>query len=185
MGPKDTVINDLKKMVNRERDYIPFFGTLLRLVIYFLISLIFYLNFNAQRNYLKSKQIFIKNPGHYCTYETVSIPEISDLSLKNCIDSKNNINPNLKIYTEPLSGDRYIISDIKGGYYRSVCNGFCSLKPDGTCEDQPVSHQRCLNLLNPGENCTNNTKPIGFNSNKKWYAVSVFQIPGCVNFNSS
>jgi len=185
MSSKESVTKDLLKLINRKRDYIPFFGTVLRLAVYFLLSLIFYLNFYAQKNYLNSKQIFIKNPGHYCNYETASIPEISDLSMKNCLNSKNKITPTLKIYTEPSAGDRYIVSEVSGGYFRTVCNGFCQLKTDGTCQDQPVSHQRCLTLLNPGENCTNSSKPIGFNSGKEWYAVSVFQIPGCVNFNSS
>ena len=151
MSSKESVSKDLLKLINRKRDYIPFFGTVLRLAVYFLLSLIFYLN----------------------------------LSMKNCLNSKNKITPTLKIYTEPSAGDRYIVSEVSGGYFRTVCNGFCQLKTDGTCQDQPVSHQRCLTLLNPGENCTNSSKPIGFNSGKEWYAVSVFQIPGCVNFNSS
>lgn len=185
MSSKDSVIKDLSEMINKKRDYIPFFGTVLRLAVYFLFSLIFYLNFNAQRDYLQSKRIFIKNPGHYCEYESVTIPTISDLSLKNCLTSEGKVNPNLKIYTIPFSGEKYIVSDVSGVYYRTVCNGFCVLKPDGTCQDQPVQHKKCLSLLNPGQNCTNTSKPIGTNNNKQWYAVSVVQTPGCVNFNIS
>ena len=185
MSSKESVAKDLEKMINRKRDYIPFFGTFLRIVVYFLISLVFYLNFTAQKNYLESKKILIKNPGHHCDYETTEIPTISDLSLKDCLTSENKVNPNLKIYTVPFTSEKYVVSDISGIYYRTVCNGFCDLKPDGTCQDQPVHHKKCLSLLNPGQNCTNNAKPIGVNNNKEWYAVSVRPLPGCTNFTNS
>ena len=185
MTSKKTVTRELLQIINKERDYVSLFGSLFRLLVYFLFSLMFYFNYSAQRKYLESKQIFIKNPGHRCEYETASVPTISENSIKNCKNSGGSINASLKIYTEPLSGDKYIITESGGLYYRSLCNGFCVLKDDGTCQDQPVSHQRCLQLLDPGENCTNNSKPIGAYENKKWYALSVRQIPGCSNFNSS
>jgi len=149
------------------------------IIAYILLVSILVLNFLAQKNYMKSKVIYINNPPPVCVYGD-NLPSINQNSLNKCRDKKGNIIDNYYTYT--VSGIKFVVTDKVQTFYYKICNIFCgksgtnnTLLTNGNCKNPSKNYNTCIQLLEPPENCKNPEQALftDFN-NTPYFASDIF-----------
>ena len=149
---------------------------------YVLILLILILNILAQRNYEKSKTVFINNPAPVCTFGQ-NIPTINTDSLTDCKTKAGNVVPNYFVYSN--QGNSFVVSEKEQVFYTKICNKYCPQKlTNGNCNKQTQKYTNCLQLLEPPKGCKNPAQAIFINEKgKPYFAADIFPSTslGCVS----
>jgi len=155
--------------------FVSYFYTLLA---YVLLLGILYCNVIAQQKYMKSKEIYIKNPKPSCNFDPSNLPSVNLENISVCLDQSKNEVPNYYVYTPPFSAFSFIVTDKIQTHYSNVCNNFCkNLNKNGNCLSKTNAYDSCLKLLEPPANCKNAASPLftGSQNGIPYFALNIFK----------
>ena len=152
---------------------------------------IVYTNISAQKNVIRGREVIIEDTLRNCYQNILSLDRIEENQLSECIDSLKQ-RTEFKIFRSELSGNRYVVSSNEkdSGSFFEICDNYCSTRnTKGICVSSSPSYQNCIAELQPDEDCSNLSKPVGFLEDPVikdtiiYYAVTAVSSPSvCTNF---